>query len=126
MLKSSKLFSLLIFWIENICFYIPKTLVWEIILIPLIYLRLTLNIIRTESNVLHALRLSLSWIIIGPFYLLYNLVIDMYHYVQVLRIYHEEDGDEDQDEEDKMQDCIVIYNEVIDTMRAVMAIFKHK
>lgn len=45
----------------------------------------------------------------------------------MLRLYHEYDFvGEEQVKEDMLQDKIVIYNEVIDTMRAIMNIFKYK
>ena len=102
-------------------------LLYETILIPAIYIRLIYNILKTESNILNAMLLVLAWLLIGPFYLLYNLIIDMYYYFKVLFEYHEDDllGQE-QEEEDEMQDKIIIYNEIIDTMRAIMNIFKHK
>ena len=51
----------------------------------------------------------------------------MYYYVKLLYNYHEQDFDgEAQALEDELQDKIVIYNEVIDTMRAIMNIFKYK
>lgn len=91
MLRFSVIFSKMIFWLENIFFYIPKMFVYETLLIPLIYLRLIANIIRTESEIRNAIYLLLLWLIIGPVYLLINLIIDMYFYVKVLLIYHEDD-----------------------------------
>lgn len=37
MKKNSIIFSKIVFWIENICFYIPKELMQELILMPYIY-----------------------------------------------------------------------------------------
>lgn len=99
----------------------------EALLMPLIYLRLVYNILRAESNICNALLLVIAWLVIGPFYLVYNLLIDMYFYFKVLFDYHEDDTlGQDQANEDKLQDEIVIYNELIDTMRAIMNIFKYK
>lgn len=92
MLRASSMFSKLIFWLENFAFFIPYMLVKEALLMPLIYLRLIYNIMRAESNLLNALVLVIAWLIIGPFYLFYNLLIDMYFYFKVLFDYHEDDS----------------------------------
>ena len=127
MLRFSMVFSKAIFWLENLGFFIPQMLVREALLAPLIYIRLIYNILRAESNVLNALVLVVAWLIIGPFYLLANLRVDMYYYFKVLLDYHEYDTvGEDQAAADALQDKIVIYNEIIDTIRAIMNIFKYK
>ena len=127
MLRFSQTFSKAIFWLENLLFYIPEMLVYEAVLVPIIYLSLVYNILRTESNIKNSIGLVIAWLLIGPVYLLYNLIIDIYYYFKVLFDYHEDDTlGYDQDKEDELQDLIVIYNEVIDTMRAIMNIFKHK
>ena len=79
----------MIFWLENLVFYIPKMLVYELLLIPFIYLRLIYNILRVEDNRLNALLLVLTWVIIGVFYLLYYLMIDMSFYLKILYDYHD-------------------------------------
>ena len=89
MLRSSEMFSRMIFWLENLVFYIPKMLIYELLLIPFIYLRLIYNILRVEDNRLNALLLVLIWILIGVFYLLYYLVVDMLFYFKILYDYHD-------------------------------------
>lgn len=127
MLRSSKSFSKVIFWLENLCFYIVWMLVYEALLIPLIYIKLVYSIMRVESNKLNAFFLVFVWLIIGPVYLVLGLIKDMYYYFKVLYDYHEHDGEDVvQVREDELQDKIVIYNEVVDTMRAIMNIFKYK
>lgn len=119
----------MIFWLENICFFIPYFLVYEALLIPLIYLRLVYNILKVETNKPFATLLSLVWLLVGPFYLFHGLLQDMYYYLKVLYEYNEDvtvGGEDEQSKEDKLQDKIVIYNELIDTMRAIMNIFKSK
>ena len=67
------------------------------------------------------------WIFIGLFYLIFCVFQDMYFYMKILCDYGEDDVDlESKKIEDKMQDNIVIYNEIIDTMRAVFNLFKYK
>ena len=102
-------------------------LVYEIVLMPLIYIRFIYLIMKVESNILQALLLCFAWLMIGPFYLLHGFFKDMYYYFKVLFDYHEDDTvGAEQDQEDILQDRIVIFNEVIDTMRAIMNIFKYE
>jgi hypothetical protein len=127
MQRSSKLYSYLIFWLENVAYYIPKMIAWETLLIPFIYLRLVFNILRVEYKLWYKLWIAFVWLFIGPFYLIFGLLKDMYYYLLLLCDYHEHDNDDaEQKAEDKLQDHIVIYNEVIDTIRAIMNIFKYK
>lgn len=78
-------------------------LVYELLLIPFIYLRLIYNILRVEDNRLNAILLVLIWIVIGLFYLLYYLVIDMLYYFKILYDYHDnETSGADQLREDKL------------------------
>ena len=86
------MFSKMIFWLENLCFYIPNMLIYEVLLIPFIYLRLIYNILRVEDNRLNAILLVFTWIIIGFFYLLYYLVIDMLFYFKILYDYHDNEN----------------------------------
>lgn len=90
-LRASSIFSKFIFWLENILFFIPQMLAYELLLIPLIYIRLVYNILRVESNLLNAFFLVILWLFIGPFYLLHALIQDMYYYFKVLFDYHEDD-----------------------------------
>ena len=70
-------------------------LVYEALLMPLIYVKLVYNIMRVESNMLNAFFLSFVWLIIGPVYLVLGLIKDMYYYFKVLYDYHEQDDDGD-------------------------------
>lgn len=81
MLKASKIFSKFIFWVENCLFYISRRLVAELLLIPFIYIRLIYNIMKVEDNFLNAIMLSGVWLVIGPFYLIGSLGMDMYYLV---------------------------------------------
>ena len=93
MLRSSLIFSKVIFWLENLGIFIVQMLVYEALLMPIIYLKLIYNILRVENNKLYALFLCLVWLTIGPFYLIMGLVKDMYFYFKVLYDYHEHDDD---------------------------------
>ena len=74
MLRSSTVFSKSIFWLENLLVFITQMLVYEALLIPLIYLKLVYNIMRVEKNYLNAFFLSFVWLIIGPVYLVMGLI----------------------------------------------------
>jgi hypothetical protein len=50
----------------------------------------------------------------------------MFNYFKVLCDYQMDTFDDTLEKEDKLQDKIVIYNEVIDTLRAIMNIFNLK
>ena len=78
-------------------------LVYELLLIPYIYLRLIYNILRVEDNRFNAVLLVLAWIFIGIFYLLYFLVVDMLYYFKILYDYHDnETSGAEQAKEDKL------------------------
>lgn len=124
-MRTSHTFAKFIFWFENIA-YLSALLLYELILVPIIYLRLIVNIFRAES-LFRALLLIVGWIFFGPFYLLHGVLFDVFNFLKILYDYKEE-GDEEliKAQEDEMQDKIVIYNEVIDTLRAIMNIFRFK
>ena len=63
---------------------------------------------------------------IGPFFLSYCVMNDMYFFSKILCDYREDDdAAEIKKEEDDEQDRIVIYNEVLDTLRAIMNTLKY-
>ena len=121
--RSSQVFSYLIFWFENLIYYIPLMLLTEIVLIPYIYLRMIFNIMKVEKF-LSGILFCVSWLIIGLPYLLYTAGVDVYNYFKVLCDYREDDFNNETQKEDELQDKIVIYNEIIDTIRAIKNIFK--
>lgn len=123
--RAASVFSLIIFWLENVVYYIPMQLITELLLIPFIYLRTIFNIMRVESFCA-GLGYSLIWILIGLPYLICVLLVDMFNYFKVLCDYQMDTFDDTLEKEDKLQDKIVIYNEVIDTLRAIMNIFNLK
>ena len=123
--KSGRVFSFVIFWLENVTYYIPKMIITEILLIPYIYIRNIFNIMKVESFV-NGVAFSLLWLVIGLPYLLYTGAVDIGQYFIVLKMYHENDFKNEQEEEDKLQDKVVIYNEIIDTIRAIKLVFRRK
>ena len=63
---------------------------YELLLIPLIYVRIVQNIIKV-ATVLDAIGKVCIWLFIGPFFLLFTLVIDLYYYCKILCDYKEDD-----------------------------------
>lgn len=65
-----------------------------------------------------------GWTLFGIFYLLYGVAMDMYFYVRVLCDYKlDNDKYERIQEETLVKDKIVIYNEIIDTIRSIIFLF---
>ena len=78
---------------------------YELCLIPWIYLRIVYNVLKTEDNKPFACLISISWLIIGPFYLIWALILDMKYYMKVLVQYNEDFtivGQDDKTLEDKL------------------------
>ena len=125
MLRGSEVLNKVIFWLENL-YYILELFLYELALVPLIYLRTISNIAKV-AEAKNAIWLILLWMPFGPLFLGYGVLKDMYFFFKILCDYKEDD-----DafliklEEDKLQDHIVIYNEIIDTLRAIMNVFKFK
>jgi hypothetical protein len=83
------------------------------------------NILRA-AKILNAIGLILVWVVIGPFFLSYCVLNDMYFFSKILCDYREDDdATQVKKEEDAVQDRIVIYNEVLDTLRAIMNTLKY-
>jgi hypothetical protein len=113
------------FWFENI-FYIMTFIFNEVILFPLIYVKVALNVVY-QASWLRLLPLLLFWTLLGPFVLLYSLGKDLFFYIKILCDYQdEEDQFKEKEEEDFKQDKIVIYNEVMDVMQSIKHIYKRK
>ena len=115
----------MIFWLENTLYYIPFMIIYEVLLIPYIYLRMVFNIMKVE-DFFPGLGYSSVWLMIGIPYLLGAAVIDVYYFFKVLCDYREDEFDDKTEVEDKLQDKVVIYNEIIDTVRSIVNIFKYK
>ena len=126
MVKNSAIFSKLNFWFENI-YYITEQLLYELMLVPYIYIR-NMSFIATLSGLsFNCLKLLLFWIPCGLFFLLYNVFMDIINFINVLRSLKLDAGkkEELQAEYVKM-DKIVLYNELIDVMKSIYFIFLKK
>lgn len=119
------MFSKFIFWLENLV-HLLSFLLYELMLVPLIYLQMIFGILKSATFP-RSLILACAWLLTGLFYLLYCVVKDLLNFLQILYDYKEE-GDEEttKQQEDDMQDKIVIYNEIIDTLRAIMNYFRYR
>ena len=124
MLKASEGVALVIFWLENI-YYMFAMFLEELILLPICYFKLSMSILKAPF-VWNKVQLLLFWIPFGPWFLTYYLLNDMYFFSKILCDYRLEDEDGiAKREEDEIEDKVVIYNEVLDTLRAVHNTLKY-
>mmetsp|Transcript_37727 Transcript_37727/g.57765 ORF Transcript_37727/g.57765 Transcript_37727/m.57765 type:complete len:232 (+) Transcript_37727:2680-3375(+) len=124
MLRAANLYSLANFWVENL-FFIFYQLLYELMLVPIIYLRMFYNVVKLGGY--RSSHLILFWVFCGPFFLLYGASIDIYYYVKILCDYKlDDDLQVKMEEEDQKQDKIVIYNEIISVLKSVLFIFQQK
>lgn len=73
------------------------------------------------------IQLWIAWGIGGLLYLAYGVSLDMYNYISILYDYKLDDDIENfKKEEDKKQDRIVIYSEIIEVLKTILFIFKQK
>lgn len=126
MKKYSLKYSIINFWAENIFVYIPGQFLYELWLIPQIYIKIAFNIVKL-ADPFQKVYLIIFWLIYGPFYLMYGVFFDIYYYVQILRDYKiAEDPIEIEDKEREKNDKIVIYNEIKDVIQSIYYIFLMK
>lgn len=89
MLRGSEVLKRVIFWLENI-YYIFEMFLYELALVPYIYFRLIINIVKVAETK-NAIGLLFLWIPIGPFFLTYGVMKDMYFFFKILCDYKEDD-----------------------------------
>ena len=82
MQSTSKYFSMLNFWIENLVFLMLQ-LIYELSLVPFIYLRVFINVFKI-ANFSELLKLLPFWTVFGLIYLMYGVALDMYYYFKIL------------------------------------------
>ena len=73
----------------------------EIVLIPYIYIRMIINIMRAEDFI-PAVMFSLAWMLIGFPYLLFTAGVDIYNYFKVLCDYREDEFNNETQKEDEL------------------------
>lgn len=99
MKKAAECFSKFIFWMENVV-YIFSFLMYELVLCPVIYFKVFVNIL-VLSGILKIVPLLFFWLFVGPFVLLYAICKDLFFYVKILCDYQdEEDQFKEKEEED--------------------------
>lgn len=126
MRKNSIIFSKGNFWFENI-YYIFEQFFYELSLVPYIYIRNMSYIIKLSGLNLNGIKLLIFWSFCGPFFLFYNVFVDLKHYITVLSYLKLESGkDGELHDEAVKQDKIILYNELIDVMRSIYFIFLRK
>ena len=99
--KFGKVFSFVIFWLENVTYFLPVMIISEILLVPYIYIRMVFNIMRVETP-LNGIWFSAYWLIIGLPYLLYTGAVDIGYYFIVLKTYNGVLEDDEQEQEDEL------------------------
>jgi hypothetical protein len=120
MQSSSKAYSLINFWLENVLFFINQ-LFLELCLVPFIYCKLFLNILQLDAATHEKLKMIPFWFFVGPFYLIYGVCEDIFYYFKILSDYKLDDETKIlKNKEDIKQDRVVIMTEIIEIMKAIM------
>lgn len=118
MLRMSSGYQKFIYWVENFFFSIAF-LFYEFLFLPFIYLKVFYNVIKLSSWD-NLMVVFFIWLIAGPFFLLFNIVVDFYNFMKILcDMDEDEEMVKEREREDFKQDKIVIYNEMIDVMKGI-------
>jgi hypothetical protein len=119
-------FSKFMYWLENIPFLFVF-IFYELALVPLAFFKQLLSI-SLKSSWKNFFYLIPFWVIFGlPICLLIGVFGDISNFMSVLCDYRMKDEEERQKaEDDHSKDRIVLYNELIDVMRAIMHIYRKK
>jgi len=118
MLRMSSGYQKFIYWVENFFFSIAF-LFYEFLFLPFIYLKVFYNVIKLSSWD-NLMIVFFIWLIAGPFFLLFNIVVDFYNFMKILcDMDEDEEMVKEREREDFKQDKIVIYNEMIDVMKGI-------
>lgn len=121
--EKAELFSKLMFWLDNLIIVIIF-IVYSILLIPLIFFKMLYNLFRSMKLYIF-LPFALFWIIFGFLFLPLYVCRDVYYLFKILCNYSDqEDNSNEKVKEEAKQDRIVIYNEVIDVMKAIYYLVK--
>lgn len=83
MKKTSEVMSHIYFWLENV-FLILGFLIYFLLLTPFIYFRLLFSIISKIPGIKQKIFYSLCWLIFGILYLIYNCLIDICIFINIL------------------------------------------
>jgi hypothetical protein len=86
MVSVSRYFSLMIFWFENLI-GVLFFMIFEIILIPIVFLKTIFNIIYSTSGLFTTVFNVLKWLIFGIFYLFAILSYDVFMLIKILTMH---------------------------------------
>lgn len=79
----SMFFSYLMYWIENVIFLLIQFL-YEIVILPLAYMKVWFNIVRTSMGILRLILNCIIWAIIGFPMIIFLLFADMVNLFRIL------------------------------------------
>eukprot|EP00347_Sterkiella_histriomuscorum_P019128 403342842 len=123
MKKTGKIFSKLMYWVENVP-YLGSFLLYECVLAPIIFIKILINIML-QSTGKTIVPWTSFWLVFGiPIIVILGVGLDTFTYLRVLCSYHEEHTERVKEEEDYKHDKIIIYNEIIDVMRTILYLYK--
>lgn len=121
----AEVFSKIMFWIDNF-FFVLLLLIYSIILIPIIFLKMLYNFFRSMKIYTFVI-MAFVWIILGLLILPFYAIKDLAYLIVIFCNYNdEEDQQKEKKQEDEKQDRVMVYNEVIDVMRAIYIVAKKK
>lgn len=124
MQSTSKMYSMVNFWLENLVL-LTYQLIYELLLVPIIYLRVMMNVITLADWPTEATKLLCAWIPGGLFYLLYGVGLDMFYFFKILCDYKQDDDTLLlKQEEDRKQDTIVILKEIVEVLKIILFIIR--
>ena len=79
-------FALFMFWLENIA-WIALFLVYEVVLIPLVYLKNICVVAISSYGVLKKIGGVFAWLFSGPFFILFWILRDITYFVRILSMH---------------------------------------
>ena len=80
-------YSLMVFWLENF-FGVFFFLIFELILIPLVYIKTIFNVMYSTSGLFTTVFNVMTWITFGIFYLIIIMIRDVYYLLFILYMHN--------------------------------------
>ena len=119
----TKWFSYMMHWLENV-FFVLGFLFLEILLLPLAYLKVLMNLLTNSLSVLKALLNCAFWMIIGLFVLFFLVLRDVGYLLKILFYHHGCRASRPEEKEEELiplEERERVYNE---TRNTVIALYK--
>lgn len=82
----NKLFSYMIFWLENIVFTIFFTL-YEFLLVPIVYAKIFINILTCSYGLFTTIFKCIIWVFSGFFFSIFLAFRDIYYLLKILSMH---------------------------------------